>query len=141
MTGSTVVVRRTIAATVDELFDAWLDPECLAQWMRPGLAARSSAQVDARVGGSFEVVMHDPQGPLRHYGVYRCIERHSKLVFTWQSDATGHEETVVTVQFHIVAGGTEIVVTHERLPEGEAARAHTQGWELALELLATLFPR
>jgi uncharacterized protein YndB with AHSA1/START domain len=27
----TIVVRRTIPATVDELFDAWLDPDSLAQ--------------------------------------------------------------------------------------------------------------
>lgn len=32
-TGSTgaIVVKHTIPATVDELFDAWLDPESLAQ--------------------------------------------------------------------------------------------------------------
>ena len=39
-TGS-IVVKRTIPATVDELFDAWLDPESLAQWMHPGTTARS----------------------------------------------------------------------------------------------------
>ena len=50
-----IVVRRTIAATVDELFDAWLEPESLAQWMRPGAIRPSSVKVDARVGGAFEV--------------------------------------------------------------------------------------
>jgi uncharacterized protein YndB with AHSA1/START domain len=135
---ATVVVRRTIPATVDELFDAWLDPECLAQWMRPGMAPLSTARVDARVNGSFEVVMHSPGGPLRHYGVYRDIVPNKKIVLTWCSDATYDTETLVTVQFNVASAGTEVVVTHERMPDQEAANAHSQGWTQALELLEKL---
>lgn len=132
-----IVVRRTIPATVDELFDAWLDPESLAQWMRPGAISRSTARVDARVGGAFEVVMHYANGPRRHYGEYRAIERNRKLVFTWHSDATHDTETLVTVDFNVASAGTgtEIVLTHERMPDHEAGISHIQGWTLALELL------
>ncbi len=139
-TGSTgtIVVKRTIPATVDELFDAWLDPESLAQWMHPGTTARSTASVDARVGGAFEVLMHYPGKPLRHHGVYRQIERNQKLVFTWISDATHHTETLVTVEFNVASAGTEIVLTHERMPDREAGDAHVQGWALAFELLEDL---
>jgi uncharacterized protein YndB with AHSA1/START domain len=135
---TTIVVKRTIAATVDELFDAWLDPDSLAQWMHPGTTARSTASVDARVGGAFEVLMHYPDQPLRHHGVYRQIERNRKLSFTWISDATHHTETLVTVEFNIAGAGTEIVLTHERLPGQEACAQHTQGWTLAFDLLADL---
>ena len=134
----TIVVKRTIAATVDELFNAWLDPESLAQWMHPGTTARSTASVDARVGGAFEVLMHYPGKPLRHHGVYRHIERNQKLAFTWISDATHHTETLVTVEFHIASAGTEIVLTHERMPDREAGDAHAQGWTLAFDLLEDL---
>jgi uncharacterized protein YndB with AHSA1/START domain len=134
----TVVVRRTLLATIDELFDAWLDPESLAQWMHPGTNARSTAAVDARVGGAFEVVMHYPSGPLRHHGVYRAIERNKKLIFTWCSDATYHTETLVTVEFNAASGSTEIVLTHERMPDHQAGCSHTQGWTQALELLEGL---
>lgn len=133
-----IVIRRTIAATVDELFDAWLDPESLAQWMHPGTTVRSTAIVDARVGGTFEVVMPRESGPFRHYGEYRVIERNRKLVFTWYSHATHDTETLVTVEFHPVSGGTEIVLTHERMPDHEAGLRHVQGWTLALELLEAL---
>ena len=130
-----IVVRRTIAATVDELFDAWLEPESLAQWMRPGALRPSSVKADARVGGAFEVVMHYAEGPLRHHGEYRVIERNKKLAFTWYSDATHHRETLVTVEFRPASDSTEIVLTHERMPDHDAALKHTQGWALALELL------
>ncbi len=133
-----IVVRRNIAATVDELFDAWLDPESLAQWMHPGTTARSTVNVDARVGGAYEVVMNYESGPNRHYGEYRVIERNRKLVFTWHSAATHHTETLVTVEFNVASSSTEIVLTHERLPDHEAGLSHTRGWTMALELLESL---
>jgi uncharacterized protein YndB with AHSA1/START domain len=134
----TIVVKRTILATVEELFDAWLDPESLAQWMHAGTTARSTARVDARVCGAFEVVMHHPNGRLRHYGVYRNIERNKKLIFTWCSDATHHTETLVTVEFNAASASTEIVLTHERMPDHQAGCSHVQGWTQALELLEDL---
>jgi uncharacterized protein YndB with AHSA1/START domain len=130
-----IVVKRTIPATADELFDAWLDPESLAQWMLPGDHQRNTVSVDGRVGGAFEIVMHHQDGPKRHYGEYRGIERNKKLVFTWHSDATHHTETLVTVEFHAASDNTEIVLTHERLPDHEAGLGHTRGWTLALQLL------
>jgi len=136
-TGS-IVVRRSIPATVDELFDAFLDADSLAQWMHPGTTARSTVRVDARVGGRFEVVMNHPSGPLRHYGEYRSIERNRKLVFTWFSDATHHTETLVTVEFLARSASTEVVLTHERLPDHEAGLQHSKGWTAALELLEGL---
>ena len=136
-----IVVKRTIPATVDELFDAWLDPESLAQWMLPGDHRRNTVSVDARVSGAFEIVMHHQDGSKRHYGEYRAIERNKKLVFTWHSDATHHTETLVTVEFRAASDSTEIVLTHERMPDHEAGLKHTKGWTRALELLETHFKR
>ncbi|MEO9001712.1 MAG: SRPBCC domain-containing protein [Rhodanobacter sp.] len=133
------MVKRNFHVTVDELFHAWLDPDSLARWMHPGTELRSSATVDARVGGMFEVVMHYPDGPNRHYGEYRVIERNRKLVFTWISDATHHMETLVTVDFLASLDGTDIVLTHERMPDQEAALSHEWGWTAALDLLQHLF--
>ena len=137
----TIVVRRTIPATVDELFDAWLDADSLSQWMLPGDHRRNTVSVDARVGGAYEIVMHHQDGSKRHYGEYRAIERNKKLVFTWHSDATHHTKTLVTVEFLIVNDGTEVVLTHERMPDHDAGLKHTKGWTRGLELLEGFLKR
>jgi uncharacterized protein YndB with AHSA1/START domain len=135
---SKVTVRREIGASAKDVFDAWLDPASLAIWMRPGGVPRSTAKVDPRVGGAFEIVMHAVEGPIRHAGIYRVIDRPKRLVFTWISPATHFTDSLVTVEF--LAGRspktTEVVVTHELLPDTDAVASHTEGWTQALELLA-----
>ena len=129
-----VVVRRTISASPEDLFDAWLDPEALAEWMRPGTIRSAVASVEPRVGGRYQIVMQGESGAIPHTGVYRVIDRPKRLVFTWQSPHTGPDETLVTVDFLKSGRSTEVVVTHERLPES-ARPSHSRGWTSGLEHL------
>jgi uncharacterized protein YndB with AHSA1/START domain len=137
---ATVTVRRTIHASADALFDAWLDVDALAAWMRPGDTIRADAKVDARVGGAYEIVMHTPGGPVAHRGVYVAIDRPKRLVFTWNSPYAGEHDSHVTVNFLGAGAATEVVITHERLPREHAA-AHTGGWTDALRSLAAFRER
>ncbi len=130
-----VVVRRVIEASAEDLFDAWLDPASLAVWMRPTGIARSEARTDPRVGGSYEVLMHTATGALRHTGTYRVIERPRRLVFTWSSPATQQTDSLVTVEFNATPHGTELVLTHQKLPDLAALPSHNAGWTSALALL------
>ena len=134
LASAAVVVRRTIAASAEDLFDAFLDPEALATWMRPGTIRSTVARVEPRVGGPDEIIMQGESGALPHRGEYRVIDRPKRLVFTWQSQHTGPAETLVTVDFLRVGKSTEVVVTHEKLPEG-ARDAHRRGWLGGLEHL------
>jgi len=129
-----VVVRRTIRATAETLFDAFLDPYALSEWMRPGTIRSAVATVEPHVGGRYEVIMQGESGPIPHSGVYRLIDRPTRLVFTWHSPHAGPNETLVTVDFIKAANGTEVVVTHELLPEA-ARPAHSRGWTSGLEHL------
>jgi len=135
LSSAAVVVRRTIAASPERLFDAWLDPISLSHWMRPGGINSTQARVDPRVGGEYEVIMRTDTTPIRHRGVYRTIDRPRRLVFTWESPPTDNRETLVTVDFIPKGKSTEIVVTHEQLPES-ALPSHANGWTSAIEKLA-----
>ena len=129
-----IVVRRTIAAPAAELFDAWLDPEAMAIWMRPGSIQTTTATVDPKVGGRYDIVMQSATETYPHTGVYRVIDRPRRLVFTWLSRGTEQRESVVTVDFIARGAATEVVVTHELLSES-AQPSHINGWTSALERL------
>jgi uncharacterized protein YndB with AHSA1/START domain len=131
---SAVIVRRTIAASAEDLFDAWLDPEALAHWMRPGTIHSTVARVEPHVGGSYEITMQGTSGPIVHKGVYRAIDRPKRLVFTWRSPGTEQRDTLVTVDFLRVEKRTEVIVTHEQLPES-AMTSHRNGWTSGLQHL------
>jgi uncharacterized protein YndB with AHSA1/START domain len=124
---ATIVVRRTIAASAEELFDAWLDPESAAEIMRPGGGAKADVTIDARVGGAFSIVMHGATKDHPHRGTYRIIERPRRLVFTWFSESTDEKESVVTIEFKAGERGTEVILTHAQLPE-VAREGHIKGW-------------
>jgi uncharacterized protein YndB with AHSA1/START domain len=129
-----VVVRRTIAAPAEELFDAWLDPQAMGIWMRPGSIQTTVAKLDPRVGGRYEIVMRSATETYPHTGVYRVINRPRQLAFTWISRGTEQRESLVTVDFVACGAATEVVVTHVQLPEG-ALPSHTDGWTSALARL------
>jgi uncharacterized protein YndB with AHSA1/START domain len=128
-----VTVRRTIDAPAEVLFDAWLNPDSLAVWMRPRGVSHSECKVDPQVGGAFEIVMQHRDGPIRHSGAYQVIDRPKRLVFTWISPYTQQKESQVTVEFHPENGKTEVVIMHVQLPDEEAAVAHFEGWGAILD--------
>jgi uncharacterized protein YndB with AHSA1/START domain len=130
-----LVVRRQIAVPRERVFEAWLDSESLAQWMRPGDSTRAIVSVDPRVGGGFRIVMEGPtRGTIEHVGEYLAIDPPSLLSFTWISEKTDHQPTVVTIEFHERGAGTELVLTHRHLPPA-AVEAHRMGWTDVVHLL------
>ena len=83
----TLVVRRTIPATREEIFDAWITADRLKTWMCPPGVTSATATIDARVGGRYSIVMHGERD-YDHEGEYLVIDRPSKLSFTWISAGT-----------------------------------------------------
>lgn len=131
-----VVVKRKINASAQVIFDAWLDPDSLSEWMRPcsSATAKSTVKVDPREGGAFEIVMHVPSGAVSHTGIYQIIDPPHRLVFTWNSIHAGHKDSLVTVELNPDGEATEVIITHERLPEASQS-AHFGGWTEILESL------
>jgi uncharacterized protein YndB with AHSA1/START domain len=135
--GETLVVRRVIPAPRERVFAAWLDPESLAQWMRPGGMTDATVEVDPKVGGRFRIVMIEGPKRYEHRGEYLVIRPPERLEFTWISQATDLKPTVVSIDFLEREAGTELVLTHRRLPPTQVA-SHRAGWTDIMRKLETL---
>jgi uncharacterized protein YndB with AHSA1/START domain len=134
---TTLVVRRRIAATREDLFDAWTDPASMRAWMCPGSVASAEVEMDLRVGGRLRILMQDSAATYEYHGVFTVIDRPAVLAFTWIAKATDMHTTLVTVEF-IERGelDTELVLTHEPWPRPEGRDQYRAGWTSILEKLA-----
>lgn len=138
MTELSLTVRKTIKASPQAIFEAWLDPATMTRFMCPGPDMHvSEARSDARVGGRFFVMMvGDKNYP--HEGVYRVLDRFSRLVFTWEAPWSA-PDTQVELILTPVEGGTEVVLTHVKFMSEESRDNHQMGWTGILGKLDALF--
>ena len=129
MTDLTLTTARVISAEPSRVFDAWLDPAMLARFMTPGPGMTvPKAAADPVEGGCFDIVMQAGDDEIPHAGTYIEINRHSRLVFTWESPFSV-EGSTVTLDFAPVDGGTEVTLTHVKFPSEESRDNHLGGWD------------
>lgn len=134
MSEHALIIRKHLPAAPAVVFDAWTTPAHMANWLSP-MTSASVPRLDLRVGGEFQIDMHGEEKSYVHTGKYLEIDRPNKLVFTWVSEGTQQEETVVTIELQEKAGGTELTLTHERFPSAKAKENHNQGWTAIVEKL------
>lgn len=138
-----LVVRRTVRASVDRVFDAWTEPESLKKWWGPRPVTCSEASVDLRVGGAYRIGNLLPDGNVVWIsGVFERIERPHRLVYTWTfkgKERPPGEQSRVTVRFEPRGDFTEVIVVHERIESDEVKSDHENGWRGCLDGLERLF--
>jgi len=137
MTDLTINIHKTINAPIEKVFDAWLNPNMLAKFMR-GLPKMSETdvEIDAREGGRFTFTMNLGDEKIPHTGKYLEIRRPDKLVFTWESQYSVVDNSTVTLQFaKIDDHKTNISLTHVKFINEEARSGHEEGWGNVLNAL------
>lgn len=129
MTDLTVNVEKTIDAPIEKVFDAWLNPKTLAQFMTPMPGMPESDVVnEAREGGSFSITMHAGSDELPHTGKYLEIKRPDKLVFTWMSHCSV-DNSIVTLNFKKIDNKkTNISLSHVKFIDEKTRSDHEGGW-------------
>jgi uncharacterized protein YndB with AHSA1/START domain len=142
-TTPTVTLTRTFEAPALRVFQAWIDPDLIHQWLAPHPYVVREAIVDARPGGRYSIVVVDPDGvEHRTTGEYREIVPGRRLVKTWFYDGPFGADTtpsILTVEFREVRPSvTELTLTHARLRDATAGENVTTGWTLCLDKLDAL---
>lgn len=127
MNENDVVVSKSIQLDKKLVFEAWLDAASMARWFCDIPGGHSDVQCDPSVGGEFKIDMISPDGKtVPHWGIYKTIDRHEVLEFTWNSPHAS--DTLVRVEFESIDQGTQITLIHSGLPTEGARDGHREGW-------------
>jgi uncharacterized protein YndB with AHSA1/START domain len=124
-----VNLSRTIRATPEQVFEAWLDPKSPAG---PWYGSERTI-LNPVVDGLFYFAAHHMNRTWAHYGRFLTLDRGKKIEHTWMSEATKGIDSVVTLTMTPKDGGTEVRLTHTNIPDDEIGRGHKDGWTAMLD--------
>ena|SRR6478735_10632416 len=131
-----VTIIRRIKASPAKVWAAITRPEQMLQWWGPDAGPTLKVEADVRPGGGFSIVFRLLNGEEHNpTGVYQEVLPEQKLVFTWEWPGMPERETLVTILLKRIDSGTELILTHERLPDEEARESHEKGWSGLLDKL------
>jgi uncharacterized protein YndB with AHSA1/START domain len=151
---ATTRVTRHIDAPRSRVYATLLDPAALPRWKVPDGMTLEVHEFEPREGGAIRISLtYDAPSSVgkttAHTDTY-----HGRLVrlvpdelivevdeFESDDPALRGEMTITISLSDAAAGGTELVATHEGLPEAVSAADNETGWNMALDKLAALVSR
>lgn len=139
------VVERTIESTPAKIFEAYTDPELIAQWWaHPGQTMRVDV-MDVRPGGEWRFThVSDDGDEMVMHGEYRDVDPVTHLSYTYNNGEGTAEEILAIVDLEALEDGTQLTLTNrcesveqrdEMLSYG-AAQGTKASWERLAELLS-----
>jgi|CZKL01.1.fsa_nt_gi uncharacterized protein YndB with AHSA1/START domain len=140
----TLKLSRVVKTSRQSAFAAWTKPEALMTWFAPGPMVPVTATVDLREEGAFRLAMAGPsprtgaEMNIVFTGTYQKIVPDKLLCFSCEVEGDPGAPTLVTVEFTDAESGTEIALTHERIPNADLLNRNRLGWGGMLEKLAGL---
>ena len=141
MNASTILEAKVIhefKQSRETVFDAWLDPATVGQWMF-GPAIRDeevvSIEIEPKVGGAFSFLVRRQAVVVDHIGTYLTVERPSTLEFKWGVKGMADSSCVrISIEGH--DSGCMLTLIHELQPEWAAyLQRSVEGWGEMLKVL------
>ncbi|SFR98233.1 Uncharacterized conserved protein YndB, AHSA1/START domain [Halomicrobium zhouii] len=141
-----MTVSRVIEASPERVYNAFLDPDELAQWLPPTGFSGEVHHLEPEEGGTYRMTFTGETEEFAEYdstfgGTYLELVPGERIVYTdeFETDEPSMAgEMTVTVTFEDVPDGTEITVHHEGFPEGASPSDANEGWTDSLGNLANV---
>ena len=129
---ATVTLERRLAAPPEVVFDAWLDADCLGQWLfRTSTGELARVEVEPRVGGRFRVDERRDGALAEHHGEYVELDRPRRLAFDFWTSFSA-ERTRVTIDIEPAGDGSLLTLTHDGVWPDWADKTR-MGWTMILD--------
>jgi uncharacterized protein YndB with AHSA1/START domain len=144
MSGLTLRLERTLAATPDQVFAACVDPDQLEKWWGPAGFTSPEMELDVRPGGRYRIAMQPPEGELFHLrGEFLAVERPTRLSYTfvWEEPDPDDRETVVVLTFTETDDGALTRLEQGAFATETRYELHRSGWTDGFERLAAHLER
>jgi uncharacterized protein YndB with AHSA1/START domain len=112
---------RVYDAPVKAVWDAWTDPQQVAQWWGPRGFTITTHSKDLRPGGHWNYTMHGPDGTdFLNTTTYLEVEQYAKLVYDHGATETQPPLFRVTVLFSEQRGKTKMEMSPPKRSSGRA---------------------
>jgi uncharacterized protein YndB with AHSA1/START domain len=131
-------IKRNFNAPREKVYKAWTRPEELSQWFGSSEHKKATIEkLDVKEGGKYRITVKDLNQTHHLSGEYLEVRPDEKLVYTWvvENEWAPSELSRVTVEFIDRGNSTELILTHERLPNEEQGKRHAEGWKSCLDRL------
>ena len=130
-------------ATPAAVFDEWLDPDALKDWMCPRPSRCVAVTVEPHVGGRVRFDVDDSGRLVLITGQFLTIDRPNRLRFTWShsgwTDPT--VTSIVNVTFEPHGDEQTLMSIEHSCCRADAFESHHIGWAVTADQLAALLPR
>ena len=138
---NTVRLHRVLRAPAERIYKAFLDPDAIARWLPPYGFIGKVHQMDAKVGGGYQMSFINFGTGYTHSFSAKYIELvpNQRIRHTDQFDDPNLPgEMNVTISLRAVSCGTELTVVQEGIPDVIPTEACYLGWQESLTQLAHL---
>ena len=149
----TLQLKHHYQASPEQVFSAWKNAEVIGQWFGPQSHQCKVEKYDFTKNGEYQIRMiplsddHNCSGDKNEdsvcAGQFVEIEQNKKIImtFNWIEGGADMGDTLLSIELATKDNGTELVLTHERLPNQDLREAHEEGWSSTLECLDTFLSK